>query len=236
MRAGAGEPGVAAAHRGRRRRVDRDARIRRSQRQPRERRRRARDRHLRRRHRDRRPRRSRFRRARGRARRGRGGDPGHARRRACLPGTPAGVRGPAWEDLFERFDAITASGYSVSVFTRWGETVDQVWVKSRADELPRASRTCARSDRRDPAPPPDPRARSGQLHAPARHRRASGPSACPTSGWASRRAAARRSSPSSSSPGATPWLRSRPCAASRRRSGRWSWSARSGRSPPTRSG
>ncbi len=38
-----------------------------------------------------------------------------------------------WEDLFERFDAITASGYSVSVFTRWGDTVDQVWVKNRAD-------------------------------------------------------------------------------------------------------
>ena len=28
--------------------------------------------------------------------------------------------------FFEHFDAITSSGYSVSVFTRWGETVDQV--------------------------------------------------------------------------------------------------------------
>jgi xylitol oxidase len=37
----------------------------------------------------------------------------------------------AWEALGERFDAITGSGYSVSLFTRWGETVEQVWVKRR---------------------------------------------------------------------------------------------------------
>jgi xylitol oxidase len=43
--------------------------------------------------------------------------------------------GLAWEALFENFDAINASGYSVSVFTRWGEDVDQVWVKSR-EEVP----------------------------------------------------------------------------------------------------
>jgi alditol oxidase len=41
----------------------------------------------------------------------------------------------SWPALHEHFDAITAAGYSVSVFTRWGETVDQVWVKSR-DEGP----------------------------------------------------------------------------------------------------
>ncbi len=39
--------------------------------------------------------------------------------------------GLAWEQLFEHFDAITASGYSVSVFTRWGEATEQVWVKRR---------------------------------------------------------------------------------------------------------
>ena len=49
--------------------------------------------------------------------------------------------GLRWDDLFEHFDAITSSGYSVSVFTRWGETVDQVWVKSRAGN--------------EPEPPPD---------------------------------------------------------------------------------
>jgi xylitol oxidase len=39
--------------------------------------------------------------------------------------------GLRWDALYDHFDAITANGYSVSVFTRWGETVDQVWVKSR---------------------------------------------------------------------------------------------------------
>jgi xylitol oxidase len=43
--------------------------------------------------------------------------------------------GMAWPALLEHFDAIMAAGYSVSVFTRWGEAVDQVWVKSR-DEGP----------------------------------------------------------------------------------------------------
>ena len=40
----------------------------------------------------------------------------------------------AWDMLFEHFDAITAAGYSVSVLTRWGATVDQVWVKSRVTD------------------------------------------------------------------------------------------------------
>lgn len=42
--------------------------------------------------------------------------------------------GLQWDTLFEQFDEISASGYSVSVFTRWGETTDQVWVKSRVSE------------------------------------------------------------------------------------------------------
>jgi xylitol oxidase len=42
--------------------------------------------------------------------------------------------GLRWETLLEHFDAISSSGYSVSVFTRWGETTDQVWVKSRVGE------------------------------------------------------------------------------------------------------
>jgi len=41
-----------------------------------------------------------------------------------------------WEALFEHFDAITGSGYSVSVFTRWGDATHQVWVKSRVTEEP----------------------------------------------------------------------------------------------------
>src|ERR687893_2118625 len=41
-----------------------------------------------------------------------------------------------WEALYEGFDEITSGGYSVSVFTRWGEVVDQVWVKSRVTAEP----------------------------------------------------------------------------------------------------
>jgi xylitol oxidase len=44
--------------------------------------------------------------------------------------------GLTWDALFEHFDAITSSGYSVSVCTRWGETTDQVWVKSRVTDAP----------------------------------------------------------------------------------------------------
>jgi xylitol oxidase len=44
--------------------------------------------------------------------------------------------GLSWEALFEHFDEIISCGYSVSVFTRWGETVDQVWVKSRVTDEP----------------------------------------------------------------------------------------------------
>jgi xylitol oxidase len=48
--------------------------------------------------------------------------------------------GLRWEALFEHFDEITSSGYSVSVFTRWGETVDQVWIKSRVSDAPEVMR------------------------------------------------------------------------------------------------
>src|SRR4051795_9122352 len=39
----------------------------------------------------------------------------------------------SWDTLFASFDEITAAGYSVSLFTRWGPAVDMVWVKSRTD-------------------------------------------------------------------------------------------------------
>ena len=45
-----------------------------------------------------------------------------------------------WGALFEHFDEITSCGYSVSVFTRWGEDVDQVWVKSRVTDEPEVVR------------------------------------------------------------------------------------------------
>jgi xylitol oxidase len=37
----------------------------------------------------------------------------------------------SWGALFDHFDQITSSGDSVSLFTDWGPTVDQVWVKTR---------------------------------------------------------------------------------------------------------
>ena len=42
--------------------------------------------------------------------------------------------GLTWESLSEHFDEIVSCGYSVSVFTTWQETIEQVWVKTRADE------------------------------------------------------------------------------------------------------
>jgi xylitol oxidase len=44
----------------------------------------------------------------------------------------------SWTTLEENFDAIMSCGYSVSLFTLWGEHVDMVWVKSRVgdDDLP----------------------------------------------------------------------------------------------------
>lgn len=37
----------------------------------------------------------------------------------------------AWDALFAHFDEITSSAYSVSLFTDYGDTVDEVWLKSR---------------------------------------------------------------------------------------------------------
>jgi len=42
------------------------------------------------------------------------------------------VRGIAWDELLKNPLALLGAGYSVSVFTRWGEpTLEQVWVKTR---------------------------------------------------------------------------------------------------------
>jgi len=48
--------------------------------------------------------------------------------------------GLSWKALFDHFDEISASGYSVSVFTRWSDNVDQVWVKSRVTDAPEVAR------------------------------------------------------------------------------------------------
>ena len=44
--------------------------------------------------------------------------------------------GLAWDALSAHFDAVTALGHSVSVFTRWGGATDQVWVKSVVADAP----------------------------------------------------------------------------------------------------
>jgi xylitol oxidase len=44
--------------------------------------------------------------------------------------------GLRWGQLLEHFDAITSSGYSVSVFTEWGERAGQLWVKTRVTGEP----------------------------------------------------------------------------------------------------
>jgi alditol oxidase len=44
--------------------------------------------------------------------------------------------GLTWDALAAHHDEITSLGYSVSVFTRWGDTTDQVWVKSRVTDAP----------------------------------------------------------------------------------------------------
>jgi xylitol oxidase len=44
--------------------------------------------------------------------------------------------GLAWDALLGDLDAIARAGDSVSVFTRWGDDVDQVWVKSRVTAAP----------------------------------------------------------------------------------------------------
>ena len=79
--------------------------------------------------------------------------------------------GLAWSELFDRFDDIAASGYSVSMFTRLRDVIDQVWVKSRvtADpEQPRDELFGARSAtaERHPVPGMDPINCTAQLGRP----------------------------------------------------------------------
>jgi xylitol oxidase len=40
----------------------------------------------------------------------------------------------SWLAFGENFDAITSSAYSVSLFTDWGHSIGQVWLKSRVDD------------------------------------------------------------------------------------------------------
>jgi len=141
--------------------------------------------------------------------------------------------GLAWEQLFEHFDAITASGYSVSVFTRWGESTEQVWIKSRVAAEPGTIAgglygALPATGEMHPI--------AGSIRSTARRNsvfRARGTNACPTSGRASRRAAVKRSSRNTSSRGRTRYPRSKRSGESPRRSDRCYSSARSARSRQT---
>ncbi len=45
--------------------------------------------------------------------------------------------GLGWETVLGRFDELTGTGYSVSMFTRWtGDTFGDLWLKTVADEVP----------------------------------------------------------------------------------------------------
>jgi xylitol oxidase len=48
--------------------------------------------------------------------------------------------GMAWDALLDELGVVMAAGDSVSVFTRWGDDVDQVWVKSRVGPGPQEVR------------------------------------------------------------------------------------------------
>jgi xylitol oxidase len=81
--------------------------------------------------------------------------------------------GLGWDALFEHLDAITASGDSVSVFTRWGRATDAVWIKSRVADGPEAVRAelfgapAATADA-NPIPGMDPANATRQLGVPGR--------------------------------------------------------------------
>ncbi len=77
----------------------------------------------------------------------------------------------SWEALFEHFDAIMSSGYSVTVFTRWGPTTEQLWVKRREDEgsdpdPPELFGAVAATAERHPIPGLDPANSTPQLGVP----------------------------------------------------------------------
>ncbi len=56
--------------------------------------------------------------------------------------------GLPWRAALEDLEALTSTGYSVSLFTDWtGETIDQVWVKSRGADGPPEPLGARRADR-----------------------------------------------------------------------------------------
>jgi xylitol oxidase len=79
--------------------------------------------------------------------------------------------GLGWDALSEQFDAVFASGDSVSLFTRWGDAIDQVWVKRRVTSAPERPPTDLFGGRpsvceRNPVPGMDPANSTPQLGRP----------------------------------------------------------------------
>ncbi len=77
----------------------------------------------------------------------------------------------SWDAIGEHFDAVTACGYSVSVFTRWGQLAGEVWVKQRVGEAPEQAPAelfgaRAATAPRHPIPGADPAACTTQLGVP----------------------------------------------------------------------
>jgi alditol oxidase len=70
-----------------------------------------------------------------------------------------------WDTLYADFDAITASGYSVSVFTLWGET-SSVWIKSRGEPPEELAGATPAPEDRHPIPGIDPVNCTAQLGVP----------------------------------------------------------------------
>jgi alditol oxidase len=69
----------------------------------------------------------------------------------------------SWDTLLEEFDAITAAADSVSVFTRWSDDVDQIWLKSRAEIEGELLGAVAATVDRHPIPGADPVNATSQL-------------------------------------------------------------------------
>ena len=70
-------------------------------------------------------------------------------------------------EMKDHFDAIFASGYSVSLFTDWqGQKLREVWIKDRTRRGSglRGAGRALRGQARDEEPPPDRRAARGELH------------------------------------------------------------------------
>jgi hypothetical protein len=120
----------------------------------------------------------------------------------------------SWDAVEQNFEAIASIANSMSFFTHWGEIVEQVWVKRRADEPDRVEgdlfgavpATVEMHPTSVMDPTAAPRSWAGPVH---------GRTASHTFGWDSRRAAAKRSCRSTSFRAGTPLRPSQPCGGSR---------------------